>query len=411
MKCKHGTSVLKCESCVLGVLIKCEESIKKKSCFANAFITPGTCTVSGSTGTTGATGTIGTPPFGYSASATHLIGTFTSDQLTAGTTTSILCRPLPITGTVLQLGACKSPLGWGLSVERDSAVGPYAYVQTPKCCSGCYSFNLSASVTLTGNVGALTIALSLLGLPVISVTPGLETSLPFTFDLSLCEVRQETQCTNRTVSLSRRTICHIQDAPCASTTFSPPTTFGLTLLTIDLGDIVIPPIDLPPIELPPIVLPPIVIPPIEIDVPLVGPVVIVVPPIDIPPIVIPPIDIPPIVIPPISLPSIPLILPIPTFTPGIHPINLSTNGIICLKECSKLVPCITIRGVQATQLISLLGIEVSLIGGPFNLRVTCLSLSLKKLKYDPCQNECDCDYQNPTGRSCGSSACSFGTCR
>lgn len=371
MKCKHGTSVLKCESCVLGVLIKCEESIKKKSCFVNAFMCPGVCTVSGCTGSISGSisGCIGPIPFGYNAEATHLISTFTSSQLSPGTSNSILCRPLPITGTYLQLGACKSPMGWGLGVERDQVGGPYAYLQTPKCCSGCYSFNLSASVTLTGLVGGLSISLDILGLPVISVTPGIETSIPITFDLGLCQVAQETQYTNRTMSLSRRTLSCIQDAPCASTTFSPPTSLGLNLLTIDLPDIVIPPIEIP--------------------------------------------SLPPIVIPPIMLPSISIPLPIPSFTPGIHPINLSTNGIICLKDCSRLVPCITIRGVQIAQLISLLGIEVSLISGPFNLRVTCLSLSLKKIKHDPNGN-CGCDYINPcSDAACGKTSggsCSFGTC-
>lgn len=342
MKCKHGTSILKCESCVLGVLVRCEEATKKRSCFVNAFVSPGTC-VAG----TGATGSLDGSAFGYDPAATHLIGTFTLDQLTAGSPTSILCKPLPITGTSLELGACRSPFGWGLAVERDPIVGPYAYVQTPKCCSGCYSFTLSASVALTGVVGALSISLDILGLPVITVTGGTETSLAVTLDLSLCEVKQDTQYSGRTLTVCKKSLTHICDAPCASTTFSPPTTFGLTLLTIE--------------------------------------------------------------IPLISIISIPLPLPIPTFVGGIHPINLSTSGIICLRDCAKLVPCITIRGVQATQLISLLGISVSLISGPFNLRLTCLSLTLKKIKHDPVCNPCSsCDI---TGDACGRGACSSGTCR
>ena len=338
MKCKHNISILKCEACVLGVLIdcekttqKCKELTKKKNCFVSAFIEPGTCT--SATGATGATGTVG---FGYDILATKLISTFTLEQLTAGSPTNILCKPLPITGTFLQLGACRSS-GWGLAVERDPIVGPYAFVQTPKCCSGCYSFELSASVTLTGTVGTLTISLDPLGLPVINVIDGIETSLALTFDLSLCEVKQDVQCTGKTISVSRRSLTHIPDAPCASTTFSPPSTFGLSLLTL--------------------------------EIPLIS-------------------NIP-----------IPLPILIPALVTGIHPINLSTSGIICLKDHTKLVPCITIRGVQATQLISLLGISVSLISGPFNLRVTCLSLKLKKIKHEQCVDIC-CD-----------SACSTSTCR
>lgn len=337
MKCEHGMSILKCKVCIVGGLIKCQEvvdkiskdKLKEKSCFVTAFIEPGPCN-SSFTGATG--GIVSTSAFGYNPSSTNLIGTFTLDQLTSGSPTSILCNPLPISGNGLQLGTCRSP-GWGLAVERDTIVGTYAYIQSPKCCSGCYLFDLSASVTLTGIVGSLSISLDVLGLPIITVTDGIETSLAFTFDLSLCEVKQNVQCTSRNITIQKRTLTKLLDAPCASTTFSPPSTFDLTLLTLQ--------------------------------------------------------------IPLISLIPIPIPLPIPSLVGGIHPINLSTSGIVCLNDCTKLVPCITIRGVQSTQQISILGISVSLISGPFNLRVTCLSLNLKKIEgNNNCGNCDDCESCN-----------------
>lgn len=337
MKCKHCVSLLKCEICIGNLLIP------KKSCYSSVYIPPLECSPTGATGSIiGVTGSF------FSGTQAHLITTFTLDQLTPGTATSIICKKIPITGSLLRLAPCKSPYGWGLGTGRDSIAGTYSYIQVPKCCSGCYTFTLSASITITGNAAGFTITLPL-GLPDITLGIPSESSLPLVFDLSLCQVDQKTQCAGRTITLSPKEIIHVPDAPCSTGTYPAASVLTLTGLTITLP--------LPP--------------PLDISI----------------------------------------TLPFPSFSlpPGVFPVTATTSGIICIKENTQLVPCITIRSIQIQQILSLLGISVNLISGPFNLRLSCLSLTLKKMKESDYMSCCDTYNNYDTGNDCDYRNCY--TCR
>ena len=122
MRCKHEKSISKCDSCLSRLfkhLVKCA----KPKCYANAFIL-------------------------LSNSSTTVVRTFTQEEITDQNQ----CLSVPLTtvcsGSSLQLSSCESPEDKWCKII-DQANGYITSLQVPKCCGGCYNFDLSASVALT----------------------------------------------------------------------------------------------------------------------------------------------------------------------------------------------------------------------------------------------------------------------
>ena len=135
MKCRHGKSISKCDPC-LSKIIKYIIRKDKDSCdcYANAFIS-------------------------LPVSTENVVRTFKEDEIFFdGTSNTQDCVTIPLTtvcsGSSLQVGNCKSPVDNWCKVI-DQANGYITSLQVPKDCCGCYNFDLSASVALTGqmNVG------------------------------------------------------------------------------------------------------------------------------------------------------------------------------------------------------------------------------------------------------------------
>ena len=155
MRCKHGKSISKCDSCssaLLKHLVKCT----KPKCYANAFIL-------------------------LPNSSSTVVRTFTQDEITDQSQ----CLSVPLTtvcsGSSFQLSSCESPEDKWCKII-DQANGYITSLQVPKCCGGCYNFDLSASVALTST---FSLSVTEVGGPIFSFT--YDINLPVKASLKLSE--------------------------------------------------------------------------------------------------------------------------------------------------------------------------------------------------------------------------------
>ena len=233
MKCRHHLQIKDCDICSKVVVVKakhhkkssseeCGQQVKNKNyCCKEAFVSAYIQT------------SVETEPIIVRSFApAELLPEGTTFGGTGGTPTGFgagsgLCTPFAITGTcdipLLNLSECQKPKNkWCRVVDRQN--GFFASLQVPKCCGGCYNFELSASLVLTAtfNPGLLTSLLSaVLGLLGTDATLPSEFTVPFTYDLKLAEQECRTRCVVDSVA-SQETGCFtanllpILDAPSAS---------------------------------------------------------------------------------------------------------------------------------------------------------------------------------------------------
>lgn len=245
MKCRHHLSIKDCDICSKVVIVKQKHHGKvtrtdecspckpeKKYCCKEAFVS---AFIQSS---------VDTDPI--------VVRTFAPAELVPEGVTGVgvgglgsgsglgLCTPFAITGTcdipLLNVSDCQKPKNkWCRVVDRQN--GFFASLQVPKCCGGCYNFELSASLVLTAviNQGVLT---GLLGVVLGALVGGAdfpsEFTVPFAFDLKLAEQERRTRCVVDSVA-SQETGCFtanllpIIDAP--SSTGSNTNTVGVGTFT------------------------------------------------------------------------------------------------------------------------------------------------------------------------------------
>ena len=121
MRCKHEKSISDCNPCLSKILT---HLLKSSDCYANAFIN-------------------------LPIASSTVVRTFTQEEITDQ---QVECLTIPLTsscsGSYFQLSSCKSPKDNWCKVI-DQANNYITSLQVPKCCNGCYNFDLSASVALT----------------------------------------------------------------------------------------------------------------------------------------------------------------------------------------------------------------------------------------------------------------------
>ena len=128
MKCKHFKPILDCFPCYDKVLRQLIKSNKSKS-YANMFT---------------------------NLQSSIVVRTLTSDELFPIPIAFLgTCIEVPLTSScddnLFKLGKCKSPSdAWCKVQDKENKF--ITSIQIPKCCDGCYSFDLSATVGLTGIV-------------------------------------------------------------------------------------------------------------------------------------------------------------------------------------------------------------------------------------------------------------------
>lgn len=276
------------------------------------------------------------------SSGPRLIRTFTEAEITAPDA----CIMIPLTsscdGLALQLGKCKSPdFKWCKYIDRENDF--VTSVQVPKGCQGCYNFDLSASVALTATFN---LVLEIIGAIGFTVTSNI--SLPSTVELKLCEQLPRHVCVVDSIADTPERcftaeLFPIIDTPCA--TESIVNTNLIPLLT----------------------LLPLTIPGFFSG----------------------------------SDAALALLQGLSQLSGAPEFINLAVSGTVCLKECQRLVPCLTIRDLN----IDLDAITTTILGfisqiqgasGSFvsptltNIQLSLSCLSLKLVKIGDCCEDCQC---------------------
>ena len=130
MRCNHNQNISKCEACYTKLFkyILDGNYHNQCPCYANAFII-------------------------QPNSISTVIRSFSQDEIFSSQQE---CVVVPLTsicdGSLLKIGDCKSPSGakGGWCKIVDQANGYITSLQVPKGCCGCYNFDLSASVAMTG---------------------------------------------------------------------------------------------------------------------------------------------------------------------------------------------------------------------------------------------------------------------
>ena len=307
MKCKHSKSIEQCGSCLKKVLSKCARGENCK-CYVNAVIL-------------------------QPNSSSTVIRNLTSDEIT----NSDACVTIPLTTSCngalqLQLGACKSPVDSWCKIV-DSGNGFITSLQVPKGCCGCYNFELSASVTVTG-----TFNFTLFNLQGVAFLFSIDVNLSIRADLKLSEqIKRETNCVTDNVS-TQQDSCFTSDIfpiiglPMATQTLSQFDISSFAALIFSGGPVVF------------------------------------------------------------STASSQL----PAFS------NLSTSGLVCLKDCQRLVPTITLHPLDLNRIINaLIQLEIAFnqpvgsLFGPLtlsNVRLHLANLSLKLVRVGSCETECNSRY-------------------
>ena len=168
MHCKHEKSISDCNSCLCKILSRL---LKSGDCYANAFII-------------------------LPNSSSTVVRTFTQEEITGQNQDECLTIPLTssCSGSYFQLSSCKSPKDNWCKVI-DQANNYITSLQVPKCCNGCYNFDLSASVALTST---FTLTVSVLGNPIGSLT--YDVNLPIKASLKLSEQMSRDICVADEVS-------------------------------------------------------------------------------------------------------------------------------------------------------------------------------------------------------------------
>ena len=179
MKCKHGQSVFKCDTCLTKTLKYVLMNERKTCpCYVNAFISL---------------------PIG----STNVIRSFTEEEVFFGSGRNE-CITIPLTsvcsGSSLRIGDCKSPENAWCKVI-DQANEYITSIQVPDCCDGCYNFDLSASVALTAT---MTVNLRLAGGSAL-FTPNIFVNIPVKATLRLSEQLLRDICVADEVSETPRT--------------------------------------------------------------------------------------------------------------------------------------------------------------------------------------------------------------
>lgn len=273
-----------------------------------------------------------------SATATPVIRTLTQAELTEG------CLTIPLTSScstgLLQIGGCKSPENKWCRIV-DQANGFITSLQVPKGCCGCYNFDLSASVGITATVNTVVVT----PFSVIPPTPlAFNVPLQVTADLKLCEQLPREVCVADEVAdvpehCFTSVTFPIIDTPCASETLNGTDLNNLfaTLFSLLLAALSI------------------------------------------------------------SQGTLTLLLANFNFlSSGIQLTNLAVSGTVCLRNCQRLVPCLTLRAFdvvdsltvtvtgEGTSSLDLNSISLTNI----QLHLSCLSLKLVKI--GECAEDCAC---------------------
>ena len=307
MKCKHFKSFENCGPCLKKVLSKCARSEACK-CYVNAVIL-------------------------QPNSSSTVIRNLTSDEIT----NQDGCLTIPLTtscngASQLKLGACKSPVDSWCKIV-DSGNGFITSLQVPKGCCGCYNFELSASVTVTGTLSILFNALNL------TFPINVDLNLPIRADLKLSEqIQRETNCVTDNI-LTQQNSCFTSETfpiiglPMASQTLSQ---FDFSFLSqiLPLADSAN-----------------------QLSTASSQP---------------------------------------PAFS------NLSVSGLVCLKDCQRLVPTITLHPFDLNRVSNILvqieliiGVNPGVRFGPTtltNVRLHLANLSLKLVRVASCETECNSKF-------------------
>ena len=331
MKCNHGLSITKCDPCLTRILkhlirkdsssseiiyksgkSSCKSGCKKTcKCYANAFITtPG-------------------------QSQAPILRTLTQEELASncGITVELTAN---CGNSLLQLGKCKSPQNkWCKIVDRENKF--VTSVQVPKGCGGCYNFDLSASVALTG-----LLTFNLLG---VFGTPPVTTlfdftnlvSIPATVDLRLAEQLPRQVCVADEISETPEACFTAVTFPIIDTPSATVTLAG------DLGGTLLD-----------------VIFTIIFSVGLVD----------------------------LGLTNA-LFRSAPAYS------NLAVSGTVCLKDCQRLVPTLLIRSLTIQDIFdplsALLPANISITSVNLsNIQLSLSTLSLKLVRVGDCAEDCDC---------------------
>ena len=304
MKCKHGFNFSKCDSC-LEKMFKYIMS-KKSKCYANAYINVS------------------------SQSNPTIVRTFTVEEIQNDT-----CITVPLTsscnGSLLQLGSCKSPINqWCKYIDRSN--GFITSIEVPKGCGGCYNFDLSASVSLTGILNTTIIRTNGDIFPI-----SFKINIPSKVELKLSEQLPREICISDEIAESPE-ICFtsvtfpIIDIPYATETLGNENiTQSLVLLSLA-----------------------------------------------------------------ISFFGFGNILRVGSALENQNHIsNLAVSGTVCLKDCQRLVPTLSIKSLIDVDILSNLlnALLTTVLVTPVtitNIQLSISSLSLKLIKLDKCPQDCSC---------------------
>ena len=270
------------------------------------------------------------------SSSSNIIRSFTQEELF-----SISCLAIPLTsscnGSNLQLGKCKSPQNsWCRYIDRSNSF--ITSIVVPKGCGGCYNFDLSASVALTAT---LNISLAVVGAATFPLS--FPINVPATVELRLAEQLEREICVTDEVADLAENCFTSQTFPIIDIPYATETLDGTSIGSIATTIVSL-----------------------IIQIFFFG----------------------------ANLSDIETLLSDPK-----NISNLSVSGTVCLKDCQRLVPTLTIKDVvNFDNIINLLpSLLPPLIGPPVlvpftltNIQLSLSSLSLKLVKLDKCTEDCSC---------------------
>ena len=266
-------------------------------------------------------------------SLAHVLRTFTSDELETECGVTINLTSSCSNG-LLEIGKCKSPENkWSRIIDRENSF--VTSLQIPKGCGGCYSYDVSASVAL---VSTLDLSLLIVTSVTALISTSTQISIPAIVDLGLSEQLPRDVCVVDDVSDTPLACFTATTFPMIDTTTATETLGGLDLNIITLVFLVF-----------------------SIVVFLFGGAV-----------------------GPLSFAS-------GFFEQNLKFSDLNITGTVCLNECQRLVPTLTIRKTQfAEALLSITDLIPPLTFSFSNIKLYLSGLSIKLVRLDSCKESCQC---------------------
>ena len=259
-----------------------------------------------------------------------VIRTFTSDELETECGTIVNLTSSCSNG-LLEIGKCKSPENkWCKIIDRENLF--VTSLQVPKGCGGCYSYDISASVALVSTLDLL------LDIDLAVLSTSTQVPIPAIVDLRLSEQLPREVCVADEVS-DTPTACFTEVTfPIIDTTTATTTLGGLDLNILTILFLTL-----------------------SVAIFLFGSI------------------------------TGPFSFANALFNQNFKFSNLNITGTVCLKECQRLVPTLTIRKTQiAGALLSITDITPNVTISSSNIKLYLSGLSLKLVKLDSCKESCQC---------------------